>query len=210
MNSLHRAIPKIRFKGFSEDWQEKRLGDIAKIYRGLTYKPSDVVEKQKGIRVLRSSNINGDTLVLRADDVFVDRSVVKIKNIKLGDILVTAANGSSRLVGKHAIIKNELRDTVHGGFMLTVRTKLAFFINSWMSTDEYKIVLQLVQGGNGAIGNLSKPLLQECKIHLPKNIAEQIQIGNFFQKLDEVIEQHQTKLKNYQTVKKAMLQRLFI
>lgn len=203
-------VPKVRFKGFSGDWVEKKLGSLVDIYRGLTYKPENIVKNKIGIRVLRSSNINENTLVLYPDDVFVDSSAVKLNNIQIGDILITAANGSSHLVGKHAVIENELTDTVHGGFMLTLRAKVPFFVNSWMNTYEYKMMLQWVQGGNGAIGNLSKPLLEQCKITLPVHIKEQTQIGNFFQQLDKQITEQQNKLTHYQTLKKAMLQRLFI
>lgn len=205
-----KKVPKVRFNGFSGDWVEKKLGSLVDIYRGLTYKPENIVKNKSGIRVLRSSNINENTLVLYPDDVFVDSSAVKLNNIQIGDILITAANGSSHLVGKHAVIENELIDTVHGGFMLTLRAKVPFFVNSWMNTYEYKMMLQWVQGGNGAIGNLSKPLLEQCKITLPVHIKEQTQIGNFFQQLDKQITEQQNKLTHYQTLKKAMLQRLFI
>ena len=202
-------VPRVRFAGFSGDWKEEKLGNVATIYRGLTYKPTDVVKPGDGIRVLRSSNIDEDILVLNKDDVFVKKSAVKLENIKVGDILITAANGSSRLVGKHAVLTTELQNTVHGGFMLIARTKVPFFINSWMNTFEYKVMLQLVQGGNGAIGNLSKLTLEKCKMHIPK-LEEQIQIGNFFQKLDQQIEQQAQKLATYQQLKKAMLQRMFV
>jgi len=202
-------VPQLRFSGFSGDWEETKLGKVAKIYRGLTYKPENIVKDSMGIRVLRSSNINEDVLALYPGDVFVSSNVVKLENIQQGDILITAANGSSRLVGKHAVITQELANTVHGGFMLTARAKVPFFLNSWMSTTEYKFMLRLVQGGNGAIGNLSKPTLEKCKIHVP-TIEEQQKIGEFFQKLDQQIERHIKKLNNYQSFKKAMLQRLFV
>lgn len=203
-------VPQIRFDGFSGDWEETLLGKIAKINRGLTYKPENIVKENQGIRVLRSSNINEDVLILSSDDVFVDAKTVKLDNICVGDILITAANGSSRLVGKHAVVTTKLDNTVHGGFMLTARTEMPYFINSWMNTIEYKLMLQLVQGGNGAIGNLSKPVLEKCKIHIPTSKEEQQKIGMFFQKLDQQIEQHEKKLQSYQNLKKAMLQRLFV
>ena len=56
--------------------------------------------------MLRSSNIDEDTFTFGEDDVFVDKGVVKSPLVKEGDILITAANGSSRLVGKHTIIKD--------------------------------------------------------------------------------------------------------
>ena len=126
---------EIRFKDDNgqdyPEWEEKRLGDISYVMRGLTYKPTDV--RDDGIRVFRSSNISEDTFIYGEDDVFVDVNAVNIPFVQNGDILITAANGSSRLVGKHSVIHGVLNDTaVHGGFMLLIRSKDSAFINSSM------------------------------------------------------------------------------
>ena len=200
-------LPKMRFAGFSGEWVRKKLGEFVEINRGLTYKPEDVVSD--GIRVLRSSNIKQDIFELRADDVFVRHDAAKIPEIKNGDILVTSANGSTALVGKHAIVDKLPSKTVHGGFMLVIRCEHNYFINTWMSSSEYKRVLQLVQGGNGAIGNLSKKVLEEAVIAIPSD-EEQTKIGNFFKKLDDNITFHQQKTDDYQQLKKVLLQQMFL
>ena len=95
-------------------WEQRKLGDISKTKRGLTYKPSNI--DNTGIRVLRSSNIKEDTFVISDDDVFVKESAVNIPFVENGDILITAANGSTNLVGKHAIIRDIPKNSaVHGG-----------------------------------------------------------------------------------------------
>jgi len=106
---------------------------LAEVRRGLTYKPEDV--QSEGIRVLRSSNIKEDTFVINEDDVFVNPDVVKIDLLKPEDILITSANGSSNLVGKHAIVEKLNGETVHGGFMLTARAKEFNFVNALMSSN---------------------------------------------------------------------------
>ncbi|MBX4228997.1 restriction endonuclease subunit S, partial [Enterococcus lactis] len=118
-------VPEVRFPGFTEDWEERKFGEIVQVSRGLTYKPSDV--QIEGIRVLRSSNINEDVFVLRDDDVFVKPDAVNIAPRKNGDNLITSDNGSSRLVGKHAIVNGLQDKTVHGGFMLRVKSKNTWF-----------------------------------------------------------------------------------
>ncbi len=202
-------VPRVRFEGFSGDWVTTYFKDVADVRRGLTYSPSDVVTDKKGIRVLRSSNIDEDTLIISDADVFVSEDAVKISYIKMNEILITAANGSSRLVGKHAIVNQDLQQAVHGGFMLAVSTSQPEFINSWMNGGQYKRMLQLVQGGNGAIGNLSRSMLEECRITLPC-LKERTAIGNYFQKLDQNIATEKKKLEQYQTMKRAMLQRMFV
>ena len=200
--------PKLRFNNFENPWQQSLLMDQVEIRRGLTYKPSDV--RSSGVRVLRSSNIVDDTFILSDDDVFVDKAVVNIPRISNGDILVTAANGSTKLVGKHAIIKHLPDDeiVVHGGFMLLFKTEQNFFVNAWMSSNEYKRVLQFVQGGNGAIGNLSSTVLKSMKMSFP-SLQEQTAIGSLLRTLDELIASHKENLTNYQCLKATMLSKMF-
>ena len=200
--------PKLRFNNFENPWQQSLLMDQVEIRRGLTYKPSDV--RSSGVRVLRSSNIVDDTFILSDDDVFVDKGVVNIPRVSNGDILVTAANGSTKLVGKHAIIKNLPDDeiVVHGGFMLLFKTEQNYFVNAWMSSNEYKRVLQFVQGGNGAIGNLSSAILKSMKMSVP-SFSEQSAIGSLFSTLDDLLASYKDNLTNYQSLKATMLSKMF-
>lgn len=173
-------------------WEQRKLGDISKTKRGLTYKPSNI--DNTGIRVLRSSNIKEDTFVISDNDVFVKESAVNIPFVKNGDILITAANGSTNLVGKHAIIRDIPKNSaVHGGFMLITTSKEYEFLNASMSSNWYKkFIKKYVAGGNGAIGNLRKNDLDNQKIYVPKK-DEQEKIGNFFKMLDSLITLHQRK-----------------
>ena len=200
--------PKIRFKGFTKDWEQRKFGDVVQVRRGLTYKPSDVQET--GVRVLRSSNINEDTFVCGNDDVFVNPKTVNIDTVKQNDILITSANGSSRLVGKHALIKGIPDESaVHGGFMLLGITKNYDFINASMNSSWYiRFINIYVTGGNGAIGNLSKSDLDEQLILVPSDL-EQKKIGEYFTNLDHLITLHQRKCEQTKNLKKYMLQKMF-
>ena len=204
-----KVIPQIRFSGFTDTWEQRKFSDIAETRRGLTYKPNSIVDN--GVRVLRSSNINEDTFVFGNDDVFVDENAVNIPYIQNGDILITSANGSSRLVGKHAIIRN-LPDNsaVHGGFMLIASSSNPEFLNASMSSQWYSEFVSLyVAGGNGAIGNLNKNDL-DTQIVLVPSVAEQQQIGSYFRNLDNLITLHQRKLEKLKNIKKACLEKMFV
>ena len=185
-------VPKRRFPGFTDDWELRRFSELAEIRRGLTYSPVNI--RLEGIRVLRSSNIDEDTFTFGEDDVFVDKGVVKSPLVKEGDILITAANGSSRLVGKHTIIKDLPENSaIHGGFMLLASCRNPEFINSLMSSAWYtKFINLYVAGGNGAIGNLNKHDLDEQNVLVPSQ-KEQSAIGTFFSTLDQQITLHQRK-----------------
>lgn len=200
-------VPKRRFPGFEGEWEEKKLGEVVEFKRGLTYTPSSI--SKAGIRVLRSSNIDEDQFVLKEDDVFVDESKISIPFVEKGDILITAANGSSRLVGKHAII-DSTEKMVHGGFMLLAKSNQYKFINALLSSNWYThFIDRSVLGGNGAIGNLSKSDL-ENEVPLFPSDEEQKQIGEFFQKIDKSISLQQEKLDKLKDLKKAYLNELFV
>ncbi|WP_239906913.1 restriction endonuclease subunit S [Streptococcus anginosus] len=202
-------IPQLRFPEFKNApaWEQRKLGEVAEIRRGLTYKPSDI--RDSGVRVLRSSNIDEDTFVLHEDDIFVDEKSINIEFVQENDILITAANGSNRLVGKHALIKGIDKYTVHGGFMLLITSSQSEFINASMSSTWYfNFINRNVSGGNGAIGNLSKKDLENETIFLP-SLPEQTAIGDFFSTLDRSIALHQRELENLKNRKKSLLQKMF-
>ena len=203
-----KILPILRFDNFNDYWQPSSLLSQVEVRRGLTYKPNDV--RSNGARVLRSSNIVDDSFVISDDDVFVSKDVINIPRVSNGDILVTAANGSTKLVGKHAIIKNLPDDeiVVHGGFMLLFKTEQNYFVNAWMSSNEYKRVLQFVQGGNGAIGNLSSTILKSMKMSVP-SLLEQSAIGSLFRNLDDLLASYKDNIANYQSLKATMLTKMF-
>ena len=125
--------------------------------------------------------------------------------------MITSANGSSRLIGKHTLIK-EIPDNsaVHGGFMLLGRTKNYDFVNASMSSSWYtKFINIFVAGGNGAIGNLNKNDLDGQVVLFP-NDDEQIKVGKYFSTLDNLIDITQQKVNIYKKLKKCMLQKMFV
>lgn len=171
-------------------WEQRKFSDVAVIRRGLTYSPTNIVDGADGVRVLRSSNINEDHFVLNDDDVFVDEGAVNIDLVRDGDILITAANGSPRLVGKRARISDLPGKTVHGGFMLVASSPCSDFLCASMGSSWYRRFLATgVAGGNGAIGNLDSKALGETTIAVP-NDAEIDKLGNFFTCLDSLITLH--------------------
>ena len=202
-------VPEIRFRGFTDPWELRKFSDLAETQRGLTYNPSSISDS--GIRVLRSSNIAEDQFIYGEDDVFVEPDAVNIPKVTQGDILITSANGSTRLIGKHAIIRDIPNNSaVHGGFMLLAVARNPEFVNALMSAPWYtKFISLYVAGGNGAIGNLNKSDLDDQDVYVPEN-TEQMVIGQYFSQLDHLITLHQRELEKLQKIKKAMLEKMFV
>lgn len=208
---MEKKKPQIRFNGFEGEWEEKVLKEVAKLRRGLTYSPVDICNEREGIRVLRSSNIAEDIFFLSEDDVFVKPSAVNIPYIRNYDILITAANGSFRLVGKHCLVSDiQPNSCVPGGFMLCASTDSPLFLQASMSSSWYQtFIATYTLGGNGSIGNLSKTALEEQRFHIP-SIPEQEKIGIFLSTLDKLIAKLEAKLDKLRKLKQALLEKMFI
>ena len=202
-------VPTIRFAGFTDPWEQRKFSELASLRRGLTYSPADIRPYGQGIRVLRSSNIDEDEFTLSNEDVFVDETVVGIELVQEGEILITAANGSPRLVGKRAIINGLTGKTVHGGFMLCAHAEQPDYVAALMGSRWYQHFLATgVAGGNGSIGNLDKAALEDEFAFVP-SIEEQELIGVLFSRLDDLITLHQRKYDKLVVFKKSMLEKMF-
>lgn len=202
-------VPKIRLKGFDGEWELVPFSKVVTLRRGLTYSPSNMSEN--GVRVLRSCSINEDTFVTSDDDVFVKANCVNIPLVNDGDILITAANGSPRLVGKHCVVKNPTAEPMaHGGFMLLASSDDSNFLNASMGSSWFEDFKRIgIAGGNGAIGNLNKNELENFLFYVPTSKAERNQIAEYFKNLDAMIEAAGMKIASLKQTKQACLQQMF-
>ena len=201
-------IPEIRFKEFNQKdinaWEKKNFGDMVDFFSGLTYTPDDV--KKEGTLVLRSSNVkNGE--IVSADNVFVDPEVVNSKNVQSGDVIVVVRNGSRDLIGKHAQIKKDMPNTVIGAFMTGIRSERPDFISAILDTDIFDKEISKNMGAT--INQITGKMFMEMNFVIPSE-EEQIKIGMFFRKLDDLILLYYQKLQNLKHIKKAVLEKMFV
>ena len=181
-------VPEIRFKGFTDAWEQRKLTDFVDFYAGLTYTPSDVQET--GTLVLRSSNVSNGEIV-DADNVYVCPEVVNVENVQVGDIVVVVRNGSRSLIGKHAQIKRFMPNTVIGAFITGIRSECPEFTNALLNTPHFGEEISLNMGAT--INQITGYMFSKMEFHIP-NLDEQNKIGEFFENLDNLITLHQRKL----------------
>lgn len=196
--------PKLRFTGFTDDWEQRKLSEVVEFYSGLTYSPSNVTEY--GTFVLRSSNIkNGE--IVDADNVYVDSEIVNSSNVKEGDIIVVVRNGSRALIGKHAQVKRKMDNTVIGAFLTGIRSEQSNFINALLDTPKFSKEVEKNLGAT--INQITGGMFKGMEFMFP-NIHEQSYIGDYFRHVDNLITLHQRKLEKLQNIKKAYLNEMFI
>ena len=196
-------IPAIRFKGFSDTWEQRKLTEFVEFFSGLTYTPNDVQEN--GTLVLRSSNVsNGE--VVDADNIYVNPQVVNSENVKVGDIVVVVRNGSRSLIGKHAQIKAFMPNTVIGAFMTGIRSECPEFTNALLNTSRFEEEIAMNMGAT--INQITGYMFSKMEFKVPC-LDEQKKIGEYFEKLDHLITLHQRKYDKLTNVKKSMLEKMF-
>jgi type I restriction enzyme S subunit len=197
--------PRLRFPEFegAGEWKEVRLNTLGDLVSGLTYKPDDV--REEGLLVLRSSNIQGGKIDL-TDCVYVDPNI-KGANVSLpNDILVCVRNGSKALIGKTALIPEEMPLCTHGAFMTVFRSHAPKFVFQLFQTSRYQ---KQVAGDLGAsINSINGAQFLRYKFFIPKP-AEQQRIADFLTSLDDLIAAEIRKFDTLRTHKKGLMQQLF-
>lgn len=199
-------VPEIRFKGFSDAWEQRKLGDVADIIGGGT--PStENPEYWDG-------NIDWYAPAEIADQIYVKTSQRKIteqgydnssaKLLPPGTVLFTSRAG----IGKTAILAR--KGCTNQGFQSIVPHKNeldTYFIFS--RTEELKRYGELVGAGSTFV-EVSGKQMAAMDLMLPSTIREQQTIGAFFKKIDHLITLHQRELEKLKNLKKACLEKMFV
>lgn len=196
-----KAVPELRFAGFTDNWEQRRLGEISNSYSGGT--PSVGKKEYYGgdIPFIRSAEINSENTELTISEAGLNNSSAKI--VEVGDILYAMYGATSGEVGISRI-NGAINQAI-----LAIRPKEYYdsqFIMQWLRDEKQKILDKYLQGGQG---NLSGSIVKDLKILFP-NYDEQRKIGAFFERFDHLITLHQRKIEQYQELKKTLLSKMFI
>ena len=197
-------VPHLRFPEFSGEWKKHSLGEIGETIIGLTYKPSDVVDNN-GIIVFRSSNIKNG-MIDYSDLVRVNKHIKDKIITKENDILVCARNGSQRLIGKNAIIKQEDANNTFGAFMMVYRANDNPFILPLLSTKKY--FSQVGENLGARINQITTSDFNGFEFYFPENHAERTKIAELFRLLDERIATQNKIIEKLQSLIKGLVDEL--
>ena len=194
-------VPRVKFGGFSGDWNEMKLGKIAETYSGGT--PSVGIRSYYNgvIPFIRSAEINSDKTELYLSNDGLKNSSAKIVNV--GTILYALYGATSGEVGRSKIA-GAINQAI-----LAIEPKEHYnseFIFQWLRRQKESIVSTYLQGGQG---NLSAAIIKELPITTP-SFSEQTAIGNFLCNLDMQIKTQSEKVKKLKGLKSAYLQKMFI
>ena len=185
-------VPQIRFEGFTEDWEQRKLGDIASSFEyGLNAAAKEYDGENKYIRI---TDIDDNTHEFLTDNLTSpDIDLTGADNYKLteGDILF-ARTGAS--VGKSYIYRNSDGLVYYAGFLIRARIKEEYdaeFVFQNTLTDRYNKYIAVISQRSGQPG-VNAQEYAEFEIEVPKK-EEQTKIGTYFRNIDHLITLHQRK-----------------
>ena len=193
-------FPEIRFKGFTEAWEQRKLGEVSESYSGGTPSVGNKSYYGGSIPFIRSAEINSESTELFLTEEGLTNSSARM--VSKGDILyalygaTSGETGRSRING--AINQAILAILPHDGYD-------SEFLMQWLRKSKQNITDIYLQGGQG---NLSGAIVKALEVNFP-SLAEQRQIGNYFQSIDNLITLHQRKCDTLKELKKYMLQNMF-
>ena len=169
----------------------------------MTYVPDNVSEF--GTVVLRSSNIQNSQLDF-TDTVRVDCSVKEKLLVKENDILMCSRNGSARLVGKVALIKNLTEPMSFGAFMMIIRSKYYPYLMSYFQMDAFR--RQIKTGATTTINQITGNMLNKISLPLPE-MDDINEFAKFVEETDKLKFAVQQALDKAQLLFDSLMQKYF-
>ena len=184
-------------------YKQTKLSDIATYYNGLTYKPENVAAE--GTIVLRSSNIQNSQLDF-ADTVRVDCAIKGRLMVQENDILMCSRNGSAKLVGKVALIKDIQEPMSFGAFMMIIRSRYFGYLMTYFQMDAFR--QQIKTGATTTINQITGRMLDDVTIPLPP-MALVDRFTAFVEQTDKSKLAVQKGLQELEILKKSLMQQYF-
>lgn len=200
-----RIIPKVRFNGFDDEWQQKCLSEIFNISSGFTGDSSlnDGKYYLTRIETIADGDINIDKLG------FSNIEPNEKFRLNKGDILYSNIN-SLKHMGKVALFKAD-KTVYHGINLLRLSCKPQYnaeFLFYQLNTEEKRDWARSHANQAVSQASINQTSLGKQKLSHPK-LAEQSQIGALFSAVDSLLSSYKDNLENYQSFKKTMLSKMF-
>ena len=180
-------VPEIRFKGFTDAWEQRKLGDIASDMVAGGDIDKDLILAEGQYPVIANA-LTGDGIVGYYDKEYrVNAPAVTVTG--RGDV----GHAKARLVNFTPVVR-----------LLSVKSEHdVFFLENAINT--LKIVIE-----STGVPQLTVPQLAKYEVAFPRQLDEEEHIGAFFKQLDHLITLHQRKLEKLKNIKKSMLEKMFV
>ena len=201
-------IPAIRFKGFSDTWEQRKVTEIGKIYIGLVTTMTKHYTDE-GTLLIRNSDIKDGKFEFGDNPIYLEKTFAEKNETRMHQIgdVITVHTGD---VGTSAVItENEAKSIGFATIVTRPNPKIidSNYLCSFLNTDKHKKWAVSISTGDGRT-NYNLGDYFELVVPVP-SIAEQKKIASYIQKLNRLITLHQRKYDKLTNVKKSMLEKMF-
>lgn len=214
------TVPEIRFTGFTDDWEQRKLGDTLCSLQNNTLSRAELTYEEGTIKNVHYGDIlvkYGEVLDVKNEQIpnIIDNTVAKKYKdsfLQNGDVIF-ADTAEDETVGKCSEIAGLTNETALSGLhTIPYRPQLKFatgYLGYYLNSSSFhQQLIPLMQGIK--VTSISKSAMQNTDIVYPKSIGEQEKIGAYFMRLDHLITLHQRELERLQNIKKACLEKMFV
>ena len=213
-------VPEIRFKGFTEAWEQRKLGEVLISLQNNTLSRADLSSEEGIAKNIHYGDIlvkfgevidvNTESLPMIADETVIAK--YKSSFLQNGDVIV-ADTAEDETVGKCTEIAGLSDEIVISGLHTIPYRPLKKYAPGYLgyymnSASFHNQLLPLMQGIK--VTSFSKTALQNTDILYPKSATEQAAIGTYFRNIDNLITLHQRELEKLKNLKKACLEKMFV
>lgn len=185
--------PKIRFKGYNEDWEQRKLGKLGSLKNGMNFSKDAMGH---GFPFVNLQNIFGSNVVNVNELGLADATKKQLLEYSLleGDVLFVRSSVKLEGVGEAALVPENLENTTYSGFIIRFRDEYGlnnYFKKYIFGTKKVRNQI-MAQATNSANKNISQGVLENLTVEVP-SFDEQAKIGEYFSNLDHLITLHHRK-----------------
>ncbi|HHF6634663.1 TPA: restriction endonuclease subunit S [Haemophilus influenzae] len=207
--------PRLRFQGFTGEWEDKKLGELILYLKGFAFKTENY--KDSGIRIIRGLDLSAHSIKNNTDSVFIAISeYTKYQDweIQENDIIITTVGSKPHLidsaVGRAIFVDKEKIGLLNQNLLIlrNIKKETNSFIYANLLTQKFYKYIETIQRGNANQSNITVNDLLDFSLFCPPH-KEQTTIGNFFRRLDSQIAESRAVLEKSRQLKKAMLAKMF-
>ena len=199
-------IPKLRFKGYEDAWEQRKLGDITTFNKGKGYSKKDLVDNGRPIILYGRLYTDYQTLITK-----VDTFVAEVENSVISEgweVIVPASGESAEDISRASVVA-ESGIILGGDLNIINKCSLlnpVFLALTISNGNQQKEMSKRAQGKS--VVHLHNSDLKDINLVFPE-IKEQLLIGEYFEKIDNLITLHQRKYDALKTMKKTLLSKMF-
>ncbi|WP_370751451.1 restriction endonuclease subunit S [Eubacterium sp.] len=200
--------PEIRFKGFNDDWEQRKFYELVIIERGGSPRPIDkyITKDENGLNWVKIGDApEQGNYIIQTTEKIKPEGLSKTREVHPGDLILS----NSMSFGRPYIMA--IDGCIHDGWLAIRDTEKRFdlkFLCTLLGTDSMLNQYNARAAGS-TVNNLNKELVGGTIISFPTN-DEQVKIGEYFNRLDHLITLHQRKLEKLKYIKKSMLEKMFV